>query len=172
MCERSVSETTCLVINNHTTNATNATMGIVIKDNVTLSTFAKYALTFGVYFCFFAYGLGYSIVSPVLLTLCDQLGSSFEEVSRGVLLRSFSFCIGSLIGEFFRLFSFAISQLFFPPCLPCSRRQRSVYVHRSSNWSRSVYRSRWISNTRHLSQSFLLGVSCVYVITRHVCRCY
>lgn len=71
----------------------------LIKQAKPLSTFAKYSLTFGVYFVFFAYGLGYSIVSPTLLTLRDQLTVSFPFVSYGVLLRSFSFCIGSLIGE-------------------------------------------------------------------------
>lgn len=74
-------------------------MGQLVAENTSLSLFAKYALTFGVYFCFFAYGLGYSIVSPVLLTLCDQLNVTFQAVSHGVLLRSFSFCIGSLIGK-------------------------------------------------------------------------
>lgn len=65
-----------------------------------LSMVAKYTLTFGVYFVFLAYGLGYSIVSPTLLALCEQLSVSFASISHGILLRSFSFCIGSLIGEF------------------------------------------------------------------------
>ena len=74
-------------------------METTIRGENYFSTLSKYALTLGVYFNFFAHGLAYSMISLVLLTLRDQLNVEYTQVNYGVLLRSFTFCVGSLLGK-------------------------------------------------------------------------
>ena len=56
----------------------------------------KYILTFAVYFCYFTYGLGFSITGPTLLDVAELVRSSFHEVSFGVVSRSATYCVGAL----------------------------------------------------------------------------
>ena len=56
----------------------------------------KYILTFAVYFCYFTYGLGFSIIGPTLLDVAELVRASFHEVSFGVVARSATYCAGAL----------------------------------------------------------------------------
>jgi len=56
----------------------------------------KYTLTFAVYFCYFTYGLGFSIIGPTLLDVAELTRSSFHQVSLGVVSRSATYCAGAL----------------------------------------------------------------------------
>jgi FHS family Na+ dependent glucose MFS transporter 1 len=92
----------------------------------------KYILTFAVYFCYFTYGLGFSIIGPTLLDIAELVRSSFHEVSFGVVSRSASYCAGALFcgwafNKVNRQLGFVVSLLIAGASLLCIPFVRELY---------------------------------------------
>lgn len=79
----------------------------------------KLLITVIIYFCYFSFvsalpvfmlfvndfnpqGLGYSLIGATLLDLAENTNSSFESVTNGLVVRSVTYCIGSVVGVFTR----------------------------------------------------------------------
>lgn len=56
----------------------------------------KLILTFSCYFSYFAFAFAFYIVSPTLLDIKENVNSTFQDVSYGIVVRSTTYCFGAL----------------------------------------------------------------------------
>ncbi|KAI1285830.1 Major facilitator superfamily domain-containing protein 4B [Halotydeus destructor] len=76
---------------------------------------AKYSLTAAICFCYFSYGLGFSLFGPTLHDLSEILNSSVGQLSYGFVGRSTLYCVGALFCGW--IFNYYNRQLGVAACL-------------------------------------------------------
>lgn len=60
----------------------------------------KLILTASCYFSYFSFAFGFYIVSPTLMDIEENVGSTFQEVSYGIVVRSSTYCLGALFSKY------------------------------------------------------------------------
>ena len=66
----------------------------------------KLILTLGCYFSYFSFAFGFYLVPSTLLDIKDNVNSTFQVVSYGIVVRSIFYCLGALLSKYHDEFKF------------------------------------------------------------------